>query len=83
MKLTLTAPEAPLTGEVSLPVQVQGDYLYGAPAAGNRLQATVSTERLVNPLAQKMPGYLFGDFADDKARGRQDLPEAELDAQGK
>ena len=83
MKLTLAAPEAPLTGEVSLPVQVQGDYLYGAPAAGNRLQATVSTERLANPLAQKMPGYLFGDFADDKARARQDLPEAELDAQGK
>ncbi|MDR7335632.1 alpha-2-macroglobulin [Roseateles asaccharophilus] len=83
MKLTLTAPEAALTGEVSLPVQVQGDYLYGAPAAGNRLQSTVSTERLVNPLAQKLPGYLFGDFADDKARSRQDLPEQELDEQGK
>ncbi|MFG6414407.1 alpha-2-macroglobulin [Roseateles sp. DC23W] len=83
MKLTLTAPEAPLQGEVSLPVQVQGDYLYGAPAAGNRLQSTVSTERLANPLAQKLPGYLFGDFADDKARTRQDLPEADLDEQGK
>ncbi len=83
MKLTLSAPDAPLTGEVSLPVQVQGDYLYGAPAAGNRLQATVSTERLANPLASKLPGYLFGDFADDKARSRQDLPEAELDEQGK
>jgi uncharacterized protein YfaS (alpha-2-macroglobulin family) len=45
MKLTLTAPDAALTGEVHLPVQVQGDYLYGAPAAGNRLQATISTER--------------------------------------
>ncbi len=83
MKLTLTAPEAPLSGEVSLPVQVQGDYLYGAPAAGNRLQATVSSERLTNPLAQKLPGFLFGDFADDKARARQDLPEQELDADGK
>ncbi|MCE4558090.1 alpha-2-macroglobulin family protein [Roseateles cellulosilyticus] len=83
MKLTLAAPEATLTGEFSLPVQVQGDYLYGAPAAGNRLQATVSTERLTNPLAQKLPGYLFGDFADDKARSRQDLPEQALDAEGK
>lgn len=83
MKLTLTAPEAPLAGEVSLPVQVQGDYLYGAPAAGNRLQATVSTERLANPLGQKLPGFLFGDFADDKARSRTDVPEQELDADGK
>ncbi|RZJ13203.1 MAG: alpha-2-macroglobulin family protein [Rubrivivax sp.] len=83
MKLTLTAPDAALTGEVNLPVQVQGDYLYGAPAAGNRLQATVSTERLANPLAQKLPGFLFGDFADDKARSRTDLAEQELDAEGK
>lgn len=83
MKLTLTAPDAALQGDVSLPVQVQGDYLYGAPAAGNRLQATVSTERLANPLGQKLPGFLFGDFADDKARSRQDVPEQELDADGK
>lgn len=83
MKLTLTAPEAALLGEVNLPVQVQGDYLYGAPAAGNRLQATVSTERLANPLGQKLPGFLFGDFADDKAKSRQDVPEQELDTEGK
>ncbi|HEY9110119.1 MAG TPA: alpha-2-macroglobulin [Roseateles sp.] len=83
MKLALTAPEGTLTGEGGLTVQVQGDYLYGAPAAGNRLQATVSTERLANPLAQKLPGFIFGDFADDKARARQDLPEQELDADGK
>lgn len=83
MKLTLTAPDAPLLGEVNLPVQVQGDYLYGAPAAGNRLQATVSSERLSNPLPQKLPGFLFGDFADDKARARQDLADVELDAEGK
>lgn len=83
MKLTLTAPEAALLGEVNLPVQVQGDYLYGAPAAGNRLQATVSSERLTNPLGQKLPGFIFGDFADDKARARQDLPEQDLDATGK
>ncbi len=83
MKLTLTAPEAPLTGEVNLPVQVQGDYLYGAPAAGNRLQATVTTERVANPLAQKLPGFLFGNFADDKARSRQDVADVELDAEGK
>ncbi|RZL32397.1 MAG: alpha-2-macroglobulin family protein, partial [Rubrivivax sp.] len=83
MKLTLTAPDGALQGEVNLPVQVQGDYLYGAPAAGNRLQATVTTERLANPLAQKLPGFLFGDFADDKARSRQDVAEQELDADGK
>lgn len=83
MKLKLTASEATLLGEVSLPVQVQGDYLYGAPAAGNRLQATVATERVTNPLGQKLPGFIFGDFDDDKARSRQDVADVELDAEGK
>jgi hypothetical protein len=83
MKLKLTAPEATLLGEVNLPVQVQGDYLYGAPAAGNRLQATVTTERLSNPLGQKLPGFIFGDFDDDKARSRQDVADVELDPEGK
>lgn len=83
MKLVLSAPEATLTGAASLSVAVQGDYLYGAPAAGNRLQASLFTERLLNPLAAKLPGFVFGDFADDPAKQRQDLEEQDLDAEGK
>ncbi|HEY1132835.1 MAG TPA: alpha-2-macroglobulin [Roseateles sp.] len=83
MKLALAAPEVTLTGDAGVTVQVQGDYLYGAPAAGNRLQASAFSERLVMPLPAKLPGFVFGDLADDKARNRQDLPEQELDAEGK
>jgi alpha-2-macroglobulin len=83
MKLTLTAPEGTLTGEAGLTVQAQGDYLYGAPAAGNRLQGSAYAERLLMPLPAKLPGFIFGDLADDKAKGRQDLEEQELDAEGK
>ncbi|KQW46787.1 alpha-2-macroglobulin [Pelomonas sp. Root662] len=82
-KLTLTAPEATLTGSEGVTVDVQGDYLYGAPAAGNRLQGSAYSERLVMPLPAKLPGFVFGDLADDKARNRQDLEEQALDDEGK
>ena len=83
MKLALTAPEATLTGSEGVMVQAQGDYLYGAPAAGNRLQGSAYSERLLMPLPAKLPGFIFGDLADDKAKNRQDLEEQELDADGK
>jgi len=82
LKLTLTAAEGPMQGDGALPVQVQGDYLYGAPAAGNRLQASAYSERLLNPLPKELPGFIFGDLADDKAKNRQDLEARELDEQG-
>ncbi|MDD5030876.1 MAG: MG2 domain-containing protein, partial [Rhodoferax sp.] len=82
MKLELKAAEGAMGADAGLEVQVQGDYLYGAPAAGNRLQGSVYTERQLNPLPQKLPGFLFGDFADDQARKRENLEDKELDAQG-
>ena len=54
MKLDLKAPEKTLGGNAALVMQAQGDYLYGAPAAGNRLQGSVYTERQQNPLPQKL-----------------------------
>lgn len=44
MKLDLRAPEGALSADQGLPVQVQGDSLYGAPAVGNRLQAIATLE---------------------------------------
>lgn len=82
MKLDLKAAEGAMLG-TSLAVAVEGSYLYGAPASGNRLQASVYSERQLNPLAQKLPGFIFGDFADDKAKKRDDLTDMELDAEGK
>jgi hypothetical protein len=83
MKLDLKAPDTALQGNVDLAVDVQGNYLYGAPAAGNTLQTTVLTERQRVALPQQWPGFYFGDLADDSARQRQDLGEAALNEQGK
>lgn len=83
MKLALKAPEAVLQGEpAALQVSVAGSYLYGAPAGGNRLLASLATERDRFALPKAWPGFLFGDVEDDHARKRQELPETELDAQG-
>ncbi|MCP5161480.1 MAG: alpha-2-macroglobulin family protein [Hahellaceae bacterium] len=46
------------TERVSIPVT--GRYLYGAPAAGNRLSTEASLSLLRKPLAQ-YPDYLFGN----------------------
>ena len=83
MKLDLQAPEAVLQGSDPLHIEVTGNYLYGAPAAGNRLLASVAVERQRLALPQPWPGFIFGDFADDSARKREELPETELDDGGK
>ncbi len=83
MKLDLQAPETALQGSDPLHIEVTGNYLYGAPAAGNRLLASVAVERQRLALPQPWPGFIFGDFADDSARKREELPETELDDGGK
>ncbi len=82
MKLQLT-PSAPLLlPNEALRVSAQGDYLFGAPAAGNRLLGTLLIERKRIALPQQWPGFIFGDVADDERRQWQELPEQELDDSG-
>ena len=83
MKLDLKAPDGILQNSAALPVSVDGIYLYGAPASGNRLLGSVATERQRIALPQAWPGFIFGDFDDDSAKKRQELPEATLDDDGK
>ena len=81
MKLALTAEDKLLTSGEKLVVAAQGDYLYGAPASGNKLTAvrTVSVNR--HPL-DAFKDYYFGDPADDKLVSREDLPELMLNETG-
>lgn len=82
MKLQLQH-DAPVLGpEDRFEVEVQGDYLFGAPAAGNRLVASAAIERLRLALPQAWPGYVFGDVDDDARKGREEVEDTELDAQG-
>ncbi|CAM3445006.1 Alpha-2-macroglobulin [Bordetella sputigena] len=83
MKLVLTAPDGVLPTGESLHVDVQGDYLYGAPAAGNRLLSNFTVRRDRYALSAQWPGFLFGDVADDKLRHYEELPESQLDDAGK
>lgn len=82
MKLDLKTDKPVFGPGETLRIHVQGDYLYGAPAAGNRLlgQAVIERDRLAH--AQKWPEFRFGDFRDDAERKRIDLPEQALDDQG-
>ncbi|MDB5813680.1 MAG: alpha-2-macroglobulin [Rhodocyclales bacterium] len=83
MKLTLNSDTTPLASGDAFSIAVQGDYLYGAPASGNRLLGSVAQERARNPLAKEWPGFIFGDFADDKEKSRAELDETALDDNGK
>lgn len=82
LKLDLQAKPILVGKEKSLAIAVQGSYLYGAPAAGNRLLGVLQYERNRNPLAAKLPGFEFGDANEDTVKGRQELAEAMLDDAG-
>jgi alpha-2-macroglobulin len=83
MKLALTSDDVLKPDEASFNVDVQGDYLYGAPAAGNRLLGSVAQERSENPVPKEWPGFIFGDFNDDSIKNRAELTETTLDDSGK
>ncbi len=82
MKMALTSEQEVLSPDEELLVDVQGDYLYGAPAAGNRLLSTFQVKRDRFAQAQKWPGFIFGDVADDTRRTFGELPEEALDDKG-
>ncbi|NML17675.1 alpha-2-macroglobulin family protein [Azohydromonas caseinilytica] len=83
MKLELSTARPVLLPGEAFEVAVRGDYLFGAPAAGNRLLVAAATARQPLALPQKWPGFVFGDFADDELARRQEVGEQELDAQGR
>ena len=86
MKLDLaTGAEKLDTGSAAdgWPIEVTGSYLYGAPAAGNRLLGVVNTERNRNPLDKNLPGFIFGDADEDSVRSRVELDEEALSDEGK
>jgi uncharacterized protein YfaS (alpha-2-macroglobulin family) len=83
MKLDLTTPQTgALTTAAPLSVSIRGAYLYGAPAADNRVLAVADFERAKNPFGAKYPGFEFGDAREDAVKVRKELPERATDAQG-
>lgn len=82
MKLDLASKQATVSPAESLTINIKGSYLYGAPAAGNKLLGVAVFERQKNPLAQKLPGFEFGDSNEDAQRQRVELQENQLDENG-
>ncbi len=81
MKLALRIEKPLLNKDEPMQVLAQGDYLYGAPAAGNALKA----ERLLTVQRQpsrKYKDYYFGNPADEKRLKRTVLKTQNLDVQG-
>ncbi|MDP2561354.1 alpha-2-macroglobulin [Psychrobium sp. 1_MG-2023] len=60
---------------------VLGEYLYGAPAAGNRLSTQVSTSLWRNPV-ESLADFEFGDIKQGQFNSREELKDIELDSQG-
>ncbi|MEW6219674.1 MAG: alpha-2-macroglobulin, partial [Thermodesulfobacteriota bacterium] len=84
LRLELAAPAGrPAIADASqdLALAIQGDYLYGAPAAGNRLSLTVKVQADREPLAQELPGFEFGNLREE-IRIEEDAGEAFLDPAG-
>jgi len=82
MKLDLNSKQATVSPDESLKIDIKGAYLYGAPAAGNQLLGVAVFERQKNPLAQKLPGFEFGDTNEDSQRQRVELEQNQLDENG-
>lgn len=67
------------TAQVQIPIN--GMYLYGAPAAGNRLSHSVQVGLSRQPLPQ-YKGYYFGNELEADASQTFDLPDQFLDTGG-
>lgn len=72
LKLDLETAKATLAPGDALPLEVQADYLYGAPAAGNRFTAKLAVANAKHPI-ESLPDFFFGDAL-------QTLPTAPVDA---
>ncbi|WP_281555865.1 alpha-2-macroglobulin [Thalassomonas sp. RHCl1] len=66
-------------GKFTLPLQ--GEYLFGAPASGNRLSSEISTSLWRNPVVS-LPGFEFGDIRQSQFNTRSKLKDIQLDDNG-
>ncbi len=81
LALELKGSDTPLSPDETAEISVNGRYLYGAPAAGNRLSGQV----YVRPLREAvpaLPGYQFGSVTETELNHDLELEESTLDANG-
>ncbi len=81
MKLALSGTDR-LTPKQPLHVEAQGAYLYGAPAAGNRLESQLISAMNPHPF-ERFVDYHFGDIQVTEFNRRMELDDVKLDADGR
>lgn len=82
MKLNLESSQTQLAAGDTLDFSVDGAYLYGAPAAGNRFTGKLSYAIDANPV-EGLKGYVFGDPVNPPSKEPVDAIDVSLDANGK
>ncbi|KAB8313827.1 alpha-2-macroglobulin family protein [Tolypothrix campylonemoides VB511288] len=80
LKLELDAPPVLKPGQ-PLQLRVDADYLYGAPAAGNRFTAKLAVAVEQHPV-ESLPGYFFGDPTLALPKEAKDVVDTALGADG-
>lgn len=82
MKLALESPQPSLSPGQKLKLEIEGAYLYGAPAAGNRFTARMSLQPDLHPV-EKLPDHQFGDPTVALPREPRDVLDTSLDPNGR
>lgn len=81
MALNLTPQNRPLAMDADVHFNVAGAYLYGAPASGNQLQGKLFLRPLRDAVAA-LPGFQFGDIAEENLSRSLDEVQTTLDEKG-
>jgi len=84
MKLTLNPDSSErlvLGADDRLKLPLQGDYLYGAPASGNRVSAELYIRHWRSPI-EALADFEFGDERDSGVIGQHSLDDIKLSKEG-
>lgn len=81
MKLTLATNQEILAPDELFEINISGEYLYGAPASGNRLKISANIRRDSHPV-ESLKEYWFGDSDDEMKDFRQELADTRLKEDG-
>ncbi|HCP57287.1 MAG TPA: hypothetical protein DIU04_21460, partial [Pseudomonas sp.] len=81
LALELKGQDQPLKPAQHAQFEVNGRYLYGAPASGNRISGQLYVRPLRDAVAS-LPGYQFGSVTEKELSQDLELDEQTLDEQG-
>lgn len=82
IKLDLTSEKKIYQANQSIDINLEADYLYGAPASQNKASATSIIKPNIHP-SKKYPKFFFGNHKQSIQPIRKEIFDGKLDADGK